>query len=36
MKYSVRDAYFRIDDPMPWFKLFGARCRGKFNQLLGK
>ncbi len=36
MKYSVRDAYFRIDDPMPWFKLFGARCQGKFNQLLGK
>lgn len=36
LPHTVCDAYFRVDDPMPWLKLMGGRIRGKFLHLLRK
>ena len=36
LPHTVCDAYFRIDDPMPWLNLMSGRIRGKFLHLLRK
>lgn len=36
IRHVVCDAYFRVDDPVPWLKLTSGRIRGKLNRLLGK
>ncbi len=36
IRHAVCDAYFRVDDPMPWLKLTGQRIRGKLASLRRK
>jgi predicted ATP-grasp superfamily ATP-dependent carboligase len=36
IRHAVCDAYFRVDDPMPWLRLTARRIRGKVAHVLGK